>query len=357
MQTRLERYRRRVNNVLQEQRFIIGQKEKALIEKRIANGRRYFFMVADRREGSHVTQRFIKIPENNTKKLLLPFQRQIEVAKYLKKNKVINTRGVIAANYDPTKGIPFAIMETFPPGYAKVGFIENNKGVERLGEREAKRIVSQLKKFHAISVYALPANVKKVLKINAGNYKSFSREIIRNLNKKVRPLDRRKGSEMLYKVFERRLGIADLREKTKALLGGSEHIIDTKEHRRISLVHGDMAPNNLYVFDSGDVEFLDLEWVGTFKNSAIAMVFDFGNLRARSWNNRKFRNMLDNIFIESYRKAGKEALGRTIVKLSILRSHMLLSGFFENYIHPKQEDPIQTLRRKETEHDIVQAFA
>ncbi|MCL5006675.1 MAG: hypothetical protein M1153_00800 [Patescibacteria group bacterium] len=119
MKTRLERYRRRVNNVLQEQRFIIGDEEKVLIKKRTSNGRRYFYMVADRREGKRVVRRFIKIPENNTKKLLLPFQRQIEIAGYLKKKKIINTRGVIVYNFDPKKGTPFAVMETFPSGHAK----------------------------------------------------------------------------------------------------------------------------------------------------------------------------------------------------------------------------------------------
>ncbi|MCL5006674.1 MAG: hypothetical protein M1153_00795 [Patescibacteria group bacterium] len=195
-----------------------------------------------------------------------------------------------------------------------------------------------------------------MLKVNAGNYTSFKREILRNLNKKVRPLDRRKGTETLCGVIERRLGITDLKGKTKKILDNCEPIIDTKANRKISLIHGDMAPNNLYVFDSGDVEFLDLEWVGTFKNSAIAMIFDFGNLRARSWKNQRFRKLLDETLIEAYRKEDKELLGKTIVRLSILRSHTLLSGFFENYAYPKQKNPIQARRRKETERDIIQAF-
>ena len=357
MKSRLERYRWKVENVLREQHFVVGKRERGLIGERTANGRRYFYMVADRREGKRIVERFIKIPENNTKKLLLPFRRQIEVAKYLKQKRIINTRGVIAYNCDPKRGTPFAVMETFPTGHAKIGFIEDNQGVERLGRREAERIIIQLKRFHDVSVRMLPSGLKKVLKKNPGNYDSFRREILRNLSKKVRPLDHRKSSEPLYRVFERRLEINDLKEKTKELLNDCGPIIDTNANRKISLVHGDMAPNNLYIFDSGDVEFLDLEWVGTFKNSAIAIIIDYGNLRARSWKNSKFRKLLDEALIRAYRKEGKEVLGKAIVRLSILRSHMLLSGFFENYDYPKQKKPVQSRRRKETERDIAEAFS
>ena len=187
-------------------------------------------------------------------------------------------------------------------------------------------------------------------------YKSFRREIFRHLNKKVKPLDGKGKAELFHKVLERRLGISEIKNKTKKLLALLEPIIDSEQNRFVSIVHGDMAPNNLYVFNSGDVELLDLEWVGTFKNKAIAMILDFGNVRARSWSNEKFRNALDNVLITTYSKIGQEKIGRAIVQLSILRSHIQLSGFFENYARPKQKDPLQTRRRKQTEHDIAKAF-
>ena len=114
--------------------------------------------------------------------------------------------------------------------------------------------------------------------------------------------------------------------------------------------------DNLYIFDSGYIEFLDLEWVGSFKNSALAMINDFGNLRERSWKNKKFRHDLDLALIKHYRLKKHENLGKTIVKLSILRSVISLSGAFENYEHLKQEDSIQVKRRTETEKDILEIF-
>ena len=353
---RQAKYQHRVYKVLTEQNFVIGDKEKRIIQKRISNGRRYFFMVGNRREGKKIVERFIKVPKNNTKKLLMFFQRQIEIAKYIKARRIINTRGVIASNYDTKKGIPFVVMETFPAGHSKIGFIERNKGAELLGTREAQRVIDQLKKFHSISIKSLPSKLKKILKVYPGNYKSFRREIFRYLNKKVRPLDGGGKPEPFYNVLERRLKIVDLKNKVKKLLARLKPIIDSKENRGNSIVHGDISPNNLYVFDSGDVELLDLEWVGTFKNKAIAMILDFGNLRARSWNNEKFRNALDIALVKTYRAEGQEELGKTIVQLSILRSPIQLSVSFENYEKAKQKDSMQTRRRNSTERDIIKAF-
>jgi serine/threonine protein kinase len=350
------KFQKRIYRVLTEQNFIVEKKEKKVIQQRITAGRRYFFMVAKRIEKNKVVERFIKIPKNNTKKLLLPFQRQIEVAKYLKKHRTIRTRGVIAENFDPKKGIPFAVMETFPVDQSKIGFIEENNGVEFLGTREAKKTIEQLHKFHSISIKSLPARLRNILRVYPGDYKSFRREVFRYLNKRVRPLDGRRKAEAFHVVLERRLGISDIKQKAKKLLAELEPVIDSRSNHIPSIVHGDMSPNNLYVFNSGDVELLDLEWVGTFKNKAIAMILDFGNLRARSWNNEKFRNALDAALMKTYRAKGQENVGRAIVRLSILRSHIQLAGFFENYEQSKQKDKRQTRRRESTERDITKAF-
>ncbi len=353
---KLTKYQNRVYKVLAEQKFVIGNAERKIVQKRTTNGRRYFFMVAKRVEGNKTVEQFIKVPENNTKKLLLPFQRQIEIAQYIKAHKTINTRGVVASNYDPKRGVPFVVMETFSTNKSKIGFIEGDKGVELLSVREATQTINQLHKFHSIVIQSLPARLKKILKTYPGDYKSFRREIFRYLNKKVKPLDGRGKAEPFHKILERRLGIPEIKDKAKKLMARLEPIIDSKRNRVPSIVHGDMAPNNLYVFNSGDVELLDLEWVGMFKNKAIAMILDFGNLRARSWSNEKFRNALDNVLIATYRKTGQEEIGRAIVQLSILRSHIQLSGFFENYALPKQKDRLQTRRRKQTERDVAKVF-
>lgn len=348
-------YRKKVYKLLEKQNFIISNKEKKIIQERTSNGRRFFFMVAQRLEDGKPVARFVKIPKDNSKKLLTPFKRSIEFARYVKERHIIDTRGVIAFNYDPKKGTPFVVMETFPTDKSKIGFIMEDRGTELLSEHEAHRIVDQMERIHTIPVKSLSPKLRKTLQMYRGDYRSLQKDILRFLNKKVQPLDAPKR-EAFYIVAERHLKIRNFREKIKALLTQLQPIIDSKQNRVTALVHGDMSPNNLYIFDSGDVELLDLEWVGIFNNKAIAMVLDFGNLRARSWSNEKFRDSLDSALIKIYRQQGQEQLGKAIVQLSILRSHLQLSSCFENYKLPKQKIPLQTRRRKATERDIIKAF-
>ena len=341
--------------VLNEKGFVINDKDRELINARLNNGRRYFFLLANRKEGEQLVERFIKIPENNTKKLLLPFKRQIEVAIYLKSKNIINTRGVIEYNFDPKKGTPFVIMETFPSNKDKIGFIENNNGVEFLTEREAKRTIDQLVSFHNINVLDLPDDLQKILVKNKDAFKSLKREVNKFLNKKVKPKDFA-GPEIFHKVLENRLGVQDFKKKIIKILNSWQNQIESLSNDKLFLIHGDMAPNNLYVFDSGDVEFLDLEWVGTSKNEAMAMIKDFGNLRARSWKSKNFRIELDKALLDYYKKENMEKLGEIIIKLSILRSCIILSSYFENYDWAKQELPDEKERRIQTEHDLKMIF-
>ncbi|KND48637.1 MAG: hypothetical protein AB200_02830 [Parcubacteria bacterium C7867-005] len=352
--TQKDKYRKRVYKVLLDNDFVLGEKEKEIIEKRISNGRRYFFMVCRRKEGSEVVDRFIKIPVNNTKKLLLPFERQIEFAKYVKQNKVISTRGIIESNADPKKGVPFVIMETFPTDHSKIGFIEGNDGAELLGEKEAEATMRELLKIHEIQFGQLPQKLKKILVKKKFDLDNFRKHLIRDLNKKVLPLDaKNKRKEAFYKIIEKRLGITDIKNKINQLFKSSAGYINTKENKGSCLYHGDMAPNNLYVFDSGDVELLDLEWVGVYPNKAIAMVFDFGNLHSRAWKSKTYQRALEKILIEYYQKKGNRKLGEVIVSLSILRSHLHHSSYFENYPWDKQKTKEETTRRNLTEQDVL----
>lgn len=356
LNTKEEKLKNKIYKVLSEQNFIVGDAEKQIIKARIKTGRRYFFMVCDRNENGNIISRFIKIPANNTKKLLLPFERQILFSNYLREHTELQTRGVISSNVNVKRGVPFAIMETFPVSHSKIGFIEGDKGSELLTRVEAENVVSDLVKLHRIQIKSLPSRLQKILRDYRGDFKSFYGEISRFLNKKVKPVDvDNKKEESFHYVLERRLGIEKIKEKILRTIKYLEPIIDSQKQESF-LLHGDMAPNNLYVFDSGKVELLDIEWVGKCKNEAISMIIDFGNLRARSWNNKIFREALDEALIKSYKDAGREELGKAIVCLSILRSHLQLAGFFENYDWQKQKTFEQKSRLEATESDIVKVW-
>jgi hypothetical protein len=152
--------------------------------------------------------------------------------------------------------------------------------------------------------------------------------------------------------LERRLKIENFKEKVIDVMDKLSPVVDQKQNQGKFIVHGDMAPNNLYVFENGDVEFLDLEWVSLFDNKVVGMIFDFGNMRARSWKNQAFRKFLDEELINLYKEKKEEKLAKIIICLSILRSNIRFSGYFENYDWDKQTLAEETKRRKTAEEEI-----
>ena len=145
----------------------------------------------------------------------------------------------------------------------------------------------------------------------------------------------------------------NFREATNSLLEKSSQIMDKDQFQGRFMTHGDLSPSNIYVADSGGITFLDREWTGASGNKLLALIYDYGNLRARSWNNKEFRETLDD---ELKKQLGDEA-GKTVISLGILRSHCNLAGFFENYPLEVQENEIETQRRLGTEEDIIKAFS
>lgn len=349
-----ESFQKRILKVLREQSFILDEREMDLIKRR-SNNSRYFFMVAKRIEDGKQVDRFIKIPQNKTKLLLGPFERQIKFAEYIKNHTNLKTRGIIKYNLDNKKGMPFAIIETFPSEKSKIGFIEGSDKVEMLGVREAKNIIHDLEVFHSIDFNKIPKELKKVIRIKTkGKGFDYVKKSVKNsLSFKVFPLDSIGNKKILvHKLLEKRTGIKDFKKIINETLNKIESRVNEKRNAGRYVIHGDMAPNNLYVYDNGEVEFLDLEWVSLFENRIVAMVYDFGNMRIRSWKNKKFREALDSELIRVYKERGEEDVARLIIGLSILRSNVIFSSFFENYPWDKQMLETETERRKVAEEEI-----
>lgn len=351
-----EKFREAANKLLEKEHFSLTPEAQETMREQIASDDRFVCVVGTRKEKDTEVDRFLKIPIRESEKIDEPFKRQILFGKFLKKNGQIKTRDIVAQNLNREEGLPYAIMETFKNGEAKVGFITNAEDMELLMAKEAQSCVATLERLHSIDAEAIPEDVKEVLQHFSGSAEEFFDAILSNLNGTVRALDADGREELYYQVLNRRLGVLDFREKVQQLLDIFREVIRKEEGGKEVLVHGDLSPTNLYVYDNGEVEFLDFEWSGTCNNEALAMIIDFGNLRARAWNNRDFREALDTAILEKYKKEGKEGVGKAVVALGILRSHMGLAGAFENYPLEKQRNEEEKRRRESTESDIMKAW-
>ena len=351
-------FRAAVEQVLIEQSFSLDTEARARMLEQIEKNDRYISVLGVHDENGTGVRRFLKIPIWKSEEIDRLFERQVRVGKFLK-SRGINTRDVVAENLDRTRGLPFAIIETYEKGEAEIGFISqfNPKEMMALTPEMARDCIEALEQLHAIDIDTIPVVVASSLRDLTGKTDEFFDLIVRqDLEKRVSALDTGGEAQDYGSVMDRRLGVAGFHKKVLELLTGFREVITAEEKKKRVLVHGDLSPDNLYIHDDNTIELLDLEWSGIHDNEAIAMIIDYGNLRARVWNNKEFRDALDTAIIDTYKKEGKEELGKAVVALGILRSDVQIGGFFENYPTEKQRLDIQKQRRDSTERDILRAF-
>ena len=118
------------------------------------------------------------------------------------------------------------------------------------------------------------------------------------------------------------------------------------------MTHGDLSPSNIYVADSGEITFLDREWTGASGNKLLALIYDYGNLRARSWNNKEFRETLDD---ELKKQLGDEA-GKTVISLRNpslpLQSCGILRKLSFGRARKRNRNPEKTRNRRRHNADV-----
>lgn len=351
-----EKFCEAVDKLFEREQFFLAPETQEVMQKQIEANKRFVCIVGTHKEGDKEVERFFKIPIRGAERIDRPFKRQILFGKFLSKDGRIKTRDIVAENLNREEGLPYAIMETFESGDAKIGFIANPKDIELLTAREARSCIETLERLHSIDSKTMPEDVREALQHFSGSAEEFFDAILENLDKKVRALDTEDEEECYHRVLNRRLGVPNFREKVQELLDVFRDVIKEEGGKKEVLVHGDLSPTNLYVYDNGEVEFLDFEWSGICNNEALAMIIDFGNLRARAWNNKEFRDALDIEILKKYQEEGREDVGKAIVALGILRSHMGLAGFFENYPLKKQRREEEKRRRESTEADITKVW-
>ncbi|MFZ2201784.1 MAG: DUF1861 family protein [Microgenomates group bacterium] len=351
-------FRVAIEKLLVEQSFTLNGEARDKMLKQIEKNERYISVLGVHNESGVGVKRFLKIPIWESEEMGKLFERQIRVGKFLKEQG-IKTRDIVAENHDRKNGLPFAIMETYEKGEAEVGFISQfaPEEMKPLTPEIAQHCIETLEQLHHIDADMMPTAVASSLRDLTGKTEEFFELIVRqDLERRVSALDTGGEAVDYGSVLDRRLGVTGFHKKVLGLLAAFREVIKGEEKKEKVLFHGDLSPDNLYIHDDNTIELLDLEWAGIHDNEAIATIIDYGNLRARVWNNKEFRDALDAAVIDKYKREGKEELGWAVVALGILRSDIQIGGNFENYPREKQSLDIERQRRESTEADLLRAF-
>ena len=297
------------------------------------------------------------------------FVREMRTMTFLKQRIELPVLEIYSNNTDQEKTL-YNLTETLPE--AEIGFIHSREDIKKLTTEHARQAVDQLFRLNEVK---LPDDVDRQIPDLQDPFEHFEgyKENLWNLldNKEepdctaVRPLDGEKDQEGKIKpeiylnVLARRFGLdgKDLRKKVEQLLERWQDAVTKYDNGDWTMTHGDLSPSNMYVGDDNKAQFLDWEWAGKTRNKLMAMVYDYGNMRARAWSNPEFQNALDREIKRRFAEQGDMEAGRAVVSLGTLRSHAMLTGFFENYEPDKQLEPEEEERRKLTEAALAQAFA
>ncbi len=348
-----EQFRQAVQTLLVHEGIRIVPDEQETFEEELRGSDRYVRASVEHAEDTGETRRFLKIPVADPE-MQKVFARELGVNKFLKEHSELRIETIISSNTEPTAGVPFVLMEALERQTGEIGFDEHG---EHLDEQAAQGFAETLQKLHRVNTSELPNDLRDTMEGFPGTYEEIHDELFTILDQPIEhALDRQSATEeSLDQVLGRRFGISNFREKVEELLAHLEPTIRSSDNHEV-LVHGNLDPGNAFVHQGGEVELIDFEFTGLSKNEIGGSMVNFGNLRARAWRNTAFKSAFDAAMIQSYGAEGREEIGKAITALGILRSHLVLAGFFENYEHEKQQDEEQTIRRETTVQDIRKAW-
>lgn len=147
--------------------------------------------------------------------------------------------------------------------------------------------------------------------------------IIDTLNKNI------KGAK-LVKILEDSFVIEKMKEKIKKIVDGCEEILKDSKNIERFLVHGDVKLESIHTDKEGKVSVSRLVHATSSENEALALIYDFGNLRGRAAGKPELQSTLDKAIIDKFTSEGKEEMGKAIVKMANLRTTLKFIGYIES---------------------------
>ncbi len=258
-------------------------------------GTRYGDAALLRNEDGVMRKRFIKIPLDGKRETNRLFRRQVNIANGLHKNKEFadKTMAVVKSSLDSP--VPYAIFEVRENGEG-FGFLHDTaESYNTLKEKDVRRLVETVYAFHRAGL-SMEKNVLRYASYDSWHIGHYTNECKKILDRKVlhRYEDGSEARATIEQLFIHYTNIPDVRKRILALFKEYwPYLYSSKITEGSYLVHSDLQLDNTYQRKDGAFELFDFEWVRRTDNPAIAILGDYGHLRARGWFSPSFQSLLD----------------------------------------------------------------
>ena len=342
----------RVEKILKNENFVYAKQDIENILAGNQKGIRYGNIVLDRNENDQKIKRFLKIMLDGTLRTHKLFSRQVEVTDFLRKDIKITSPTMAVIKYSLNSFIPYAIFETRENG-ENFGFMHDNQSFyESFTEIEMQNLVNTIYSFHSSgahidqNIWKYTQNISSDLDYYKKEFKKFLDEVVVHKTADGKIIE--KTIEELLKKYS---GIEDIKNRIGSLFEENwKYVISSKMQDRFYLVHADMQIDNVYKHQDGNFELLDFEWVGKSDNPVTAIMYDYGNLRARAWSSPRFQSMLDKAMFEIGKKYYEDInIINAGLRLGILRSSLMMSRYHLDFHNTVKKD-------KRTEEDYQNMY-
>jgi thiamine kinase-like enzyme len=340
-----------INSILIKEGFMYTSQDIENLLKGNQKGTRYGNIVLERNEDSHRIKRFLKIVINGKFETYKLFIRQVKITEALHKNIKITSPTTALIKSCLTFPVPYAIFETREDG-EDFGFMHDKPSFyEKFNEKEMYDLVNTIYSFHNTGTSINP-NIWKYTRKMTSNINHYKKESQKWLKTKIihKSVDGKIVEKKVEELLTLITGIQNIKEIIMGIFDKNwQCVINSKVNNKYYLVHADMQIDNLYKHQNGTIELLDFEWVGKSDNPVIAIMYDYGNLRARAWSSKQFQEMLEVTMLE----VGKEYYNIEIIKagldLGILRSSIMMCRYHLDFKNTTRND-------KRTEEDYQNMY-
>lgn len=343
---------KQIESVLKKEGFSYTNDDIENLLKGNQKGVRYGNAVLSRNEGGTNYFRFFKVILDGKWRTYQLFRRQVRITEALHKDKRFTSPTMSVLRFSFTPPLPYAIFETREdgPGY---GFMHDRpESYDNFAEQDMRRLVEVLYTFH-LSGLETELGTLKLTRHISSDLRTYMKEFNKLFDTKITHKTK-EGREVTQKVEQLLItytGKSDIRSKIMRIFENNFNNIEkSKIKNGLYLVHADMQIDNIYRHPNGDFEFLDFEWVGRTDSPVVAIMYDYGNLRARAWSSLTFQKMLDKMMLDVGQKfyPNETEMIKAGLVLGTLRSSLMMSRYHLDYINTVKKD-----KRSEEDYYIM----